>query len=59
VVRRAMEGSCDAIIIGVPAESPHGHALRLADWVEHVVRNGHCRVFLVRPPAVPQTPVAD
>ena len=59
VVKRASEGQFDAVIVGLPGDPPHGHALRLPDWVEYVLRNAPCRVFLVSPPPVPQTPVAD
>jgi nucleotide-binding universal stress UspA family protein len=59
VVRRATEGEADAIIVPLPGESPHNHALRVADWVEYVLRNAPCRVLLVSPPTVPQTPVND
>jgi hypothetical protein len=47
------------VIIAMPDESPQGHALRLPDWVETVLRNAPCRVFLVSPPPVPLEPVAD
>jgi amino acid transporter/nucleotide-binding universal stress UspA family protein len=59
VVRQAMDDRCDAIVIALPPEAPRAHALRLADWVEYVLRNAHCRVLMVTPPPVPQTPVAD
>jgi nucleotide-binding universal stress UspA family protein len=59
VVQRATQGQSDAIIVGLPGESPRAHALRLPDWVEYLLRNAPCRVFLVSPPPVPLTPVAD
>jgi amino acid transporter/nucleotide-binding universal stress UspA family protein len=59
VVRRAQEGQFDAVIVALPGDSPHAHALRLPDWIEYVLRNAPCRVFLVSPAVVPQTPVAE
>jgi amino acid transporter/nucleotide-binding universal stress UspA family protein len=59
VVRHAHTGHFDAIIIALPGDPPHGHALRLSDWVEYTLRNAPCRVFLVSPPPVPLTPVAE
>jgi amino acid transporter/nucleotide-binding universal stress UspA family protein len=59
VVKQAIAGPFDAVIIAMSGESPQGHALRLPDWVETVLRNAPCRVFLVSPPPVPQEPVAD
>jgi amino acid transporter/nucleotide-binding universal stress UspA family protein len=59
VVKHAAEGPFDAIVVALPEGSPHGHMLRLPEWVETVLRNAPCRVFLVSSPPVPQTPVAD
>ncbi len=59
VVQRATEGPFDAVIVALPGASPQAHSLRLPDWVEYVLRNASCRVFLVSPPPVPQTLVAD
>jgi amino acid transporter len=59
VVQRATQGPFDAVIVGMPGDSPHGHALRLPDWVEYLLRNAPCRVFLIAPPPVPLTPVAE
>jgi Amino acid permease len=59
VVHRAVEAPADAVILPLPNASPQAHAVRLPDWMEHVLRNAHCRVFLVSAPPVPQTLVAD
>jgi amino acid transporter len=59
VVRQAMLAQADAIIVPLPGATPYAHALRLPDWIEYVMRNALCRVFLVTPQPVPQTPAAD
>jgi amino acid transporter/nucleotide-binding universal stress UspA family protein len=59
VARHAAQGHFDALIVALPGDLPHAHALRLSDWVEYLLRNAPCRVFLVSPPPVPQSPAAE
>ncbi len=59
VLRQATEGKSDAIVLPLESGTPQGHAVRLPVWVEQVLRDAPCRVFLVTPPTLPQTPVAS
>jgi amino acid transporter len=59
VLKLAQDGQFDAIVIGLTDAVPQVRGLRMAQWVEQVLRGATCRVFLVTPPPVPQTPVAD
>jgi nucleotide-binding universal stress UspA family protein len=54
VVRLAREGGYDLIVLAPPDHTAVGGALPLAPWMEHVVRNAHCRVFVAATVAVPQ-----
>ena len=55
VVRLAREGGYDLIVLAPPDDPSAGGALPLAPWMEHVVRNAHCRVFLASTVALPQS----
>ena len=59
LVKLQVQAGYDAVVIPLPAEAPRDHALRLEAGAEYALRNAGCRVLLVTPPAVPQTPVAD
>jgi hypothetical protein len=58
LVRLAQEGHHDLLILALPSETSLGQTLPLGDWMTHVFRNVHCRVFLAAAPSVPQV-VAD
>jgi hypothetical protein len=54
LVRLAREGQYDLLIVALPQEQPLTEALPLERWVNHVLRNAPCRVFLAAAPALPQ-----
>lgn len=54
IIREARENQYDLIIISLPPDMPSGAQLPLPPWVEQVVRQAHCRVFLTAPPSIPQ-----
>ena len=54
VVRLAREGGYDLVVLAPPDELAAGGLLRLTSWMEHVIRNAHCRVFVAATVAVPQ-----
>jgi nucleotide-binding universal stress UspA family protein len=53
IVQVASEEHYDLIVIGLSGEPPSGHQLPLPTWVEFVLRNAPCRVFLASNPGVP------
>ena len=55
VVRLAKDGDYDLIVLAPPADPPSGGPLPLTSWMEFVIRNAHCRVFVAATVAVPQT----
>jgi amino acid transporter/nucleotide-binding universal stress UspA family protein len=55
IVQLAQAGQYDLIIVGLPVETSLGQNLPLCDWISHIRRNAHCRVFLAATPAAPQT----
>jgi amino acid transporter len=54
LVREARERKYDLLVLALPAEMPHGPGMPLAPWLEHVLRNAPCRVFLAAQPPLPQ-----
>ncbi len=55
VVRLAKEGDYDLIVLAPPPDPPTGGPLPLTAWMEYIIRNAHCRVFVAATVAVPQT----
>ena len=54
IVRLAREGGYDLIVMAPPDDLFAGGPLPLAPWMEHVIRNAHCRVFVASTVALPQ-----
>ena len=55
IVRLAQEGYYDLIVLAPPPDPITSGPLPLAPWMEYVIRNAHCRVFVAATVAVPQT----
>ncbi len=54
LVTQAREGQYDLLVVALPHELPHDRALTLPPWVEYVLRNAPCRVFLAAERPLPQ-----
>jgi hypothetical protein len=54
VVRLAREGGHDLIVLAPADDLTSGGRLQLTPWMEHVLRNAHCRVLVAATVAVPQ-----
>lgn len=59
VVRLAKDGDYDLIILAPPEEATGPGPVPLAGWMEHVLRNAHCRVLVASTVALPQQAVAE
>jgi len=57
VVRLAREGNYDVIVLAPSDEPSSNGPLPLAPWMEHILRNAHCRVLVASTVALPQTAV--
>jgi nucleotide-binding universal stress UspA family protein len=55
VVRLAREGGYDLVVLAPPVDYTSGGPLPLTPWMQHVIRNAHCRVFVASTVALPQT----
>ncbi len=55
IVRLAHEGEFDLIILAPPDDLPIAGPLPLAPWMEYVIRNSLCRVFVAATVPLPQT----
>ncbi len=55
IVRLAKEGDYDLIVLAPPPDPPTSGPLPLTAWMEYIIRNAHCRVFVAATVAVPQT----
>jgi nucleotide-binding universal stress UspA family protein len=53
VVRLAKEGAYDLIVLAPSGDAPDG-PLSLVPWIQYVLRNAHCRVFVASSVVVPQ-----
>ena len=54
IVRLARENAYDLLVLAPPDDSPSGGPLPLVPWMEFVLRNAHCRVFVAAMVALPQ-----
>ena len=54
IVRLARENAYDLLVLAPPDDAISGGPLPLAPWMEYVIRNAHCRVFVAATVALPQ-----
>ncbi len=54
IVRLAHENAYDLLVLAPSEDGLAGGALPLAPWMEYVLRNAHCRVFVAATVALPQ-----
>jgi hypothetical protein len=53
-VRQAKDAGCDLIVLPLPDDTDRTRPLVLPPWMQHVLQNAHCRVFLAANPALPK-----
>jgi amino acid transporter/nucleotide-binding universal stress UspA family protein len=59
VVRLARESGYDLIVLAPHENPPSRGALPLAPWMEFILRQAHCRVFIAATVALPETTAAE
>jgi nucleotide-binding universal stress UspA family protein len=59
VVRLAREAGYDLIVLAPHENPPSRGALPLAPWMEFILRQAHCRVFIAATVALPETTAAE
>jgi hypothetical protein len=53
IVKQALDGSADVILVPLSDDVAHGTKLELPTWVQHILHNARCRVMLVANPVLP------